>query len=106
MPSRIISSLIGLWLLTSTFMWPQSRAHFHSTWMIGLLVACASIALIAGSHSARVVMFLLGIGLLLSTTLPDVSYAIRVHQILLAVAIALIALVPRYPPRVEREVLP
>ena len=96
-PPRIINVILGIWLFVSAFIWPHSRAQLTNTWILGVL--CVLFALVAMALPwARYLNTLLAIWLFISAwALPTVSAGTIWNNVLVAIAVFIVSLVPTEP---------
>ncbi len=96
-PPRIINVILGVWLFISAFIWPHSRAQMTNTWILGVL--CVVFALVAMAVPwARYLNTLLAIWLFISAwALPTVSAGTVWNNVLVAIAIFIVSLIPNEP---------
>lgn len=94
MSARIVNVVLGAWLFVSAFVWRHSPPQLTNSWVVGVL--CVAFALIAMSMpSARYLNTALSIWLFLSAfLLPRISTATLWNNVLVAIAIFVVSLVP------------
>jgi hypothetical protein len=97
---RILNAIIGVWLFISAFVWTHSQAQLTNTWICGVL--CVVFALIATAvPPARYLNTLLAIWLFISAwALPTASAGTIWNNVLCAIAIFIVSLVPNTPTEV------
>lgn len=96
-PPRIINVILGVWLFISAFVWPHTQAQMTNTWILGVL--CVIFALVAMAVPwVRYLNTLLAIWLFISAwALPSVSPGTIWNNVLVAIAIFIVSLVPSVP---------
>ena len=96
-PPRIINVILGVWLFISAFVWPHSMSQMTNTWILGVL--CVIFALVAMAVPwVRYLNTLLAIWLFISAwALPSVSPGTIWNNVLVAIAIFIVSLVPSVP---------
>ncbi len=96
-PPRIINVILGVWLFISAFIWPHTSAQMTNTWILGVL--CVVFALVAMAVPwVRYLNTLLAIWLFISAwALPTVSPGTIWNNVLVAIAIFIVSLVPSMP---------
>ena len=94
MSARMANVVLGVWLFISAFVWAHSPQQMTNTWILGVL--CVAFALIAMSvPQARYLNTALAIWLFVSAfVLPRVSAATVWNNVLCAIAIFLVSMVP------------
>jgi hypothetical protein len=94
---RVINVILGIWLFISAFAWPHTQAQVTNTWILGAL--CVVFALIAMSVPwVRYLNTLLAIWLFVSAwALPTISVGTIWNNVLVAIAIFVVSLVPSEP---------
>ncbi len=92
--TRGIQILLGIWLFISAFIWPHTSAQMNNAWICGVItVVFAVIALRA--PQARYVNTALAVWLFISTfAMPRMSVGTTWNNILVAIAIFIVSLVP------------
>jgi len=100
-PPRIINVILGVWLFISAFVWPHTSAQMTNTWVCGVL--CVIFALVAMAVPwVRYLNTLLAIWLFISAwALPSVSPGTIWNNVLCAIAIFIVSLVPSVPSTTE-----
>jgi hypothetical protein len=93
-PARVINVLLGIWLFISAFVWAHTNAQMTNTWILGVL--CVIFAFIAMSvPAARYLNTALAIWLFISAfALPTIGPGTVWNNVLVAIAIFLVSLVP------------
>lgn len=96
-PPRIINVILGIWLFISAFVWAHTQAQMTNTWILGVL--CVIFALVAMAVPwVRYLNTLLAIWLFISAwALPTVSVGTIWNNVLVAIAIFIVSLVPSGP---------
>jgi len=96
-PPRIINVILGVWLFISAFVWPHTTSQMTNTWICGVL--CVVFALVAMAVPwVRYLNTLLAIWLFISAwALPSVSPGTIWNNVLVAIAIFIVSLVPSAP---------
>lgn len=94
---RIINVILGVWLFISAFVWPHTQAQMTNTWILGVL--CVVFALVAMAVPwVRYFNTLLAIWLFISAwALPTVSVGTIWNNVLVAIAVFIVSLVPSGP---------
>src|SRR5262249_23577561 len=94
---RIVNVILGIWLFISAFVWPHTSAQMTNTWICGVL--CVIFALVAMAVPwVRYLNTLLAIWLFISAwALPSVSAGTIWNNVLCAIAIFIVSLVPSVP---------
>ncbi len=94
---RIINVILGVWLFISAFVWPHTQAQMTNTWILGVL--CVIFALVAMAVPwVRFLNTLLAIWLFISAwALPSTSAGTVWNNVLVAIAIFIVSLVPSGP---------
>jgi SPW repeat-containing protein len=93
----LVNVMFGLWLFVSAFAWSHGHPQMTNTWICGVL--CITFA-IAGMEfpSARYLNTLLAVWLFVSSwAVPSESIATVWNNVLCAIAIFVISLVPSTP---------
>ena len=95
--ARVVNILLGVWLFISAFVWPHSQAQMTNTWILGVL--CVIFALVAMALPwVRYLNTLLAIWLFISAwALPTVSVGTIWNNVLVAIAVFIVSLVPTGP---------
>lgn len=89
-----IAIALGAWLFASAFLWPHGAAPAANTWIVGLLIAIASV-LALRMPWMRWVDTALAIWLFLSTlAIPGPSRATLWNNLIVALLVFLVSLVP------------
>lgn len=93
-PARILNVLLGVWLFISAFVWQHSDAQFTNTWILGVL--CVAFAIIAMRvPQVRYLNTALAVWLFISAfALPRISQATLWNNLLVAIAIFVVSLLP------------
>ena len=91
---RWLNLLAGVWLFISAFVWPHTAAAQANTWIVGALIAIASIwAMFA--PSVRIVNTILAIWLFFSTLfIYHTSVGTVWNNLILAVVVFVLSLIP------------
>jgi hypothetical protein len=85
---------LGAWLFVSAFLWPHGTASATNTWIVGLLIAIASLIALRMPWM-RWVDTALAIWLFLSTlAMPGATRATLWNNLIVALLVFLISLVP------------
>jgi hypothetical protein len=94
---RIINVVLGVWLFISAFLWPHTQAQMTNTWIVGVL--CVVFALVAMAvPGVRYLNTLLAIWLFISAwALPTMSTGTIWNNVLVAIALFILSLVPSAP---------
>jgi hypothetical protein len=94
---RVINVILGIWLFISAFAWPHTQAQLTNTWILGAL--CVVFALVAmGVPWVRYLNTLLAIWLFISAwALPTSSAGTIWNNVLVAIAIFVVSLIPTEP---------
>jgi hypothetical protein len=94
---RILNVILGVWLFISAFLWPHTQSQFTNTWVCGVL--CVAFALLAmAMPQARYLNTLLAIWLFISAwALPSMRIGTIWCNVLTAIAIFVVSLVPSSP---------
>lgn len=110
-PPRTLNVILGVWLFISAFVWPHTRVQMTNTWIVGVL--CVIFALVAMSvPRVRHLNTLLSIWLFISAwALPVHSVGTVWNNVLVAIAIFIVSLLPEgtsrvgggFPARSEHE---
>src|SRR3954471_5600697 len=91
--------VIGIWLIISAFAWPHAAGARANTWILGVLIAIASLWALH-TPGARFLNTLFAIWLFFATlVLYHVSGATVWHNLIAAVAVFVLSLIPSPPPR-------
>jgi hypothetical protein len=91
---RIINVALGTWLFLSAFAWPHSRAQQTNTWIVGALTVAIAYAGMTVPW-ARYFNTVLAIWLFISAfVLPKLSVGTVWNNVLVAIAIFCVSLVP------------
>ena len=92
--ARIWNVVLGVWLFISAFLWPHSETQMTNTWIMGVLSALFAVASIYYSP-ARYLNVALAVWLFISSwALPTIHAATTWNNLLVAVAIFVVALIP------------
>jgi hypothetical protein len=96
-PPRMVNVILGIWLFISAFAWPHSQSQLTNTWILGAL--CVVFALVAmGVPWVRYLNTLLAIWLFISAwALPSTSAGTIWNNVLVAIAIFIVSLIPSEP---------
>jgi SPW repeat len=91
---RILQVILGAWLFISAFLWPHSSAEMTNTWVLGVM--CVIFALVTmAAPWARYLNTVLAVWLFISAwAIPDVSAGTVWNNVLVAIAIFIVSLVP------------
>ena len=94
---RIANVTVGVWLFISAFVWPHVEPQRSNTWVCGAL--CVIFALVAMVVPwVRYLNTLLAIWLFISAwAMPNVSPGTIWNNVLVAIAIFIVSLVPSVP---------
>lgn len=94
MAARVLNVLIGVWLFISAFAWHHSFAQFTNTWILGVL--CVVFALVAMQYPwVSYLNTALAVWLFLSAILlPRINTATTWNNLICAIAIFVVSLVP------------
>lgn len=92
--ARGINIALGVWLFISAFIWPHNYSQFTNSWVVGVL--CVGFALIAMyAPAARYLNAALAVWLFVSAfALPVISRATIWNNVLVAVAMFVVSLLP------------
>jgi hypothetical protein len=91
---RIVNLILGVWLFISAFLWPHAQAQLTNTWVCGVLAVIFSL-IAMGVPWARYLNTLLAIWLFISAwALPTTSVGTIWNNVLVAIAIFVVSLVP------------
>jgi hypothetical protein len=94
MSPRLINAVVGVWLFLSAFLWPHTRAQMFNTWISGVLCVVFAVAGIA-APGARHLNTALAIWIFVSSwTIPSSSAATLWNNVLCAIAIFVVSLIP------------
>lgn len=93
-PVRVLNVILGVWLFISAFIWPHTQAQMTNTWILGVL--CVLFAVVAMFYEpVRFLNTALAIWLFISAwALPTVSAGTVWNNVLCAIAIFIISLIP------------
>jgi hypothetical protein len=96
-PPRILNFVLGIWLFISAFAWHHTRAQMNNSWIVGVL--CVLFALVAmAAPRARYLNTALAVWLFVSTwALPSLNAATIWNNVLVAIAIFIVSLMPSAP---------
>ena len=105
--ARIVSLMLGVWLVVSAFAWPHARVQMTNTWVVGAMSAIFALVAMAlpWLHYANT---LLAIWLFVSTwALPGFHAQTLWNNVLVSVAMFVVSLVPwdrqaAAPPTLDR----
>jgi hypothetical protein len=105
-PARIVNVVLGIWLFISAFAWPHTSQQMTNTWILGVL--CVVFAIVAMSVPAvRYLNTALAVWLFISAfALPSLHAGTVWNNVLVAIAIFLVSLVPNEVPGRGRIVKP
>jgi hypothetical protein len=93
-PARVVNVLLGVWLFISAFIWPHSQSQLTNTWLVGVLCVLFSLAAMAVPW-ARYLNTVLAVWLFISAwALPAISMGTIWNNVLSAIAIFVVSLVP------------
>jgi hypothetical protein len=93
----MINVVLGVWLFISAFAWPHSHAQHANTWILGVLCVIFALAAMA-APMARYLNTALAIWLFISAwALPTASVGTIWNNVLVAIAIFIVSLVPTTP---------
>jgi hypothetical protein len=96
-PPRIINVILGVWLFISAFVWPHTASQMTNTWVCGVLAVIFALVAMAVPW-VRYLNTLLAIWLFISAwALPSVSPGTIWNNVLVAIAIFIVSLVPSVP---------
>lgn len=96
-PAQMLNIVLGAWLIISAFAWPHSRVQMNNTWLFGALVVFFS-ALGSVAPRAHHLSALAAIWVFVSAReLPSISAATVWNNILVAIAIFIVSLIPVGP---------
>jgi hypothetical protein len=94
---RVINVILGAWLFISAFAWAHSREQMTNTWVVGVLAVCFALAAMALPW-VRYLNTVLSVWLFISAwALPTVSIGTVWNNVLVAIAMFVISLVPNTP---------
>lgn len=103
--ARMMNAALGVWLFISAFLWPHTMAQRTNTWILGVLTVIFSVAAMREPR-ARYLNTILAIWLFISAwALPRISAGTVWNNVLVAIAIFVLSLVPSTAtegPRVAR----
>jgi hypothetical protein len=92
--ARLVNAALGVWLFISAFAWPHSMAQRTNTWIVGILTVAFSLSA-TNKPQMRYLNTILAIWLFISAwALPHVSAATVWNNVLVAIAIFVLSLVP------------
>jgi hypothetical protein len=96
---RWANFLIGIWLIISAFAWPHTAGAQANTWILGVLIAIASVWALY-TPGARFLNTIFAIWLFFATlVLYRASSATVWHNVIAAVAVFVLSLIPSPPAR-------
>lgn len=91
--ARVANLLLGIWLVTSAFLWPHARVHAASAEIVSAVVVAAAAAAAAGRAWGRIVTSLAGGWLIVSAlVLGSIRTATFWNHMLVGFAIAMFAM--------------
>jgi hypothetical protein len=91
---RYFNIIIGIWLFISAFIWPHTMAQRSNTWICGLLAVLFAVAATSGP-TLRYLNTALSVWLFISVwVLPRDSSSTTWNNVICAVAIFVISMVP------------
>ena len=94
---RIINVILGVWLFISAFVWPHTTSQMTNTWICGVLAVVFALVAMAVPW-VRYLNTLLAIWLFISAwALPSRSPGTIWNNVLVAIAIFIVSLVPSVP---------
>jgi hypothetical protein len=98
----MVNLALGVWLFISAFAWPHAQAQLTNTWILGVL--CVIFAIVAMAvPAARYLNTALSIWLFVSAwVLPSLNTATLWNNVLVAIAIFIVSLVPSGPVGIPR----
>jgi hypothetical protein len=106
MSPRLVNAVLGAWMFISAFLWPHTRAQMFNAWISGVLCVVFAIAGIA-APGARHLNTALAIWLFVSTwTMASLNIATIWNNVLCAIAIFVVSLVPSDTKTLPRSMLP
>jgi hypothetical protein len=89
-----MNTALGVWLFISAFLWPHTVAQRTNTWVLGVLTVIFSVAAMREPR-ARYLNTILAIWLFISAwALPRMSPGTLWNNVLVAIAIFVLSLVP------------
>jgi hypothetical protein len=98
----VINLILGLWLFISAFIWPHTMAQMTNTWIIGVLAVLFSLVAMV-TPPVRFLNTALSIWLFISAwALPGESAGTIWNNVLVAIAIFIVSLVPSTPEEMPR----
>ena len=96
--------MLGLWLYTSTFLWPHTPAQAVNAALVGVFIGLTALsAWSIGPHPrVRLINAALGIWLLTSIgAFPTQSLATKINSAIVGFLVVTIALIPSVPARLR-----
>jgi hypothetical protein len=103
---RLVNAALGIWLILSAFTWPHAHAQMHNTWICGALCVVFAISGILVPW-ARYLNTVLAVWLFVSSwALPSATNATLWNNVLCAIAIFVVSLVPSTTKNLPSSVLP
>lgn len=92
--ARIINAALGVWLFISAFAWPHLLAQRTNTWILGILTVVFSLGA-TRLPQMRYLNTVLAIWLFISAwALPHISAGTVWNNVLVAIAVFVLSLVP------------
>ena len=93
--ARILNFTLGAWLIISAFAWPHSAEQQANTWILGVLSAAFAMIALVAAPKVRLLNTLVALWLLISAfALPSISTATVWNNVIVAMAMFLLSLVP------------
>ena len=94
-PARITNLVLGTWLFISAFIWAHTAQSFTNTWVLGAIIAVASLVALA-VPPVRYVNTAAAIWLFFSSIfwVPHVYLGTVWHNAILAIVVFVVSLVP------------
>ena len=101
--ARGIMILLGIWLFISAFIWPHTMEERTNAWICGVIAVIFALVAMR-TPQARYVNTALAIWLFISTfALPRISVGTAWNNVLVAIAIFIVSLLPSdWQPRMVR----
>jgi hypothetical protein len=94
---RVVNVVIGVWLFISAFVWPHTHAQMTNTWICGVVTVVFALVAMAVPW-VRYLNTLLAIWLFISSwALPSAHPGTVWNNVLCAIAIFIVSLVPSAP---------
>jgi hypothetical protein len=101
--ARILNIILGVWLFISAFIWQHSAAQQTNTWILGVLAVVFALVAMYAAAQARYLNTILAIWLFISAfALPRISVGTVWNNVLVAIAIFALSLVPGGAERTSR----